>query len=86
MKVIIGVNYIMTVSPLPSIPVFCDCNHFVGNAGIQNIFARPKYQVVLQSYHFADNTKQGITDKGHKIRIIHHLNESFEPAFLNEPE
>ena len=42
MKVLVGVNYIMTVNRLSSIPVFWDCNHYVGNVGIQNIFARPK--------------------------------------------
>ena len=47
-KVIIGVNYIITVNQLPSIPMFWDCNHFVGKVGIQNIFARTRYQVVLK--------------------------------------
>ena len=65
MKVIIGVNYIMTENQLPSIPMFWDCNHFVGNVGIQNIFARPRYQVVLQNNHFSENSKQDKTDKGH---------------------
>ena len=67
MKVLVGVNYIMTVNRLPSIPVFWDCNHYVGNVGIQNIFARPKNQVVVQNNHFADSTKQSKTDKNHKI-------------------
>ena len=67
MKVLVGVNYIMTVNRLSSIPVFWDCNHYVGNVGIQNIFARPKNQVVVQNNHFADSTKQSKTDKDHKI-------------------
>ena len=75
MKVVISVNYIMTVNQLPNIPMFCDWNHFVGNVGIQNIFARTRYQVVLQNNHFVDNTKQNKTDIDHKIRIINHLNE-----------
>ena len=37
MKVIIGVNYDMTINQLSSISLFWDCNHFVGNVGIQNI-------------------------------------------------
>ena len=73
MKVIIGVNYIMTVNQLPSIPVFWDCSHFVGNVGIQNIFARTRYQVVLQNNHFADNRNQDKTDKDREIRIIRSL-------------
>ena len=76
MKVIIGVNYIVTVKQLPSIQ-FWDCNQFVGNVGIQDIFGRPRYQVVLQNNHFASNTKQGKIDKGYKTGIIHYLNESF---------
>ena len=86
MKVIIGANYIMTVNQLPRIPMFWDCNYFVGNVGIQNIFARTRYQVVLQNNHFAGKTKQDKSDKGHKIRIINHLNESFHAVFSNEPE
>ena len=27
-------NYIMSVKQLPNIPMFWDCNHFVGNVGI----------------------------------------------------
>ena len=86
MKVIIGVDYIMTVNQLSTIPMFWDCNNFVGNVGIQNIFARTRYQVVLQNNYFADNTKQDKTDKGHKIRIIDHLDESFQAVFSNESE
>ena len=66
--------------------MFWDCNHFVGNVDIENIFARTRYQVVLQNNHFADNTKQDKTNKGHDIRIIDHLNESFQAVFSNEPK
>ena len=86
MKVIIVVNYIMTVNQLLRIPMFWDCNHFEGNVSIQNIFSRRRYQVVLQNNHFADNTKQEKTDKGHKIKIIDHFNESFQLAFSNQPD
>ena len=74
----------MTVNQLPSIPMFWDCNHFVGNVGIQN--ARTRYQIVLQNNHFADNTKKDKTDKSHKTRIIDRLNESFQAVFSNKPE
>ena len=76
----------MTLNQLPSIPVFWDCNYLVGNVVIQNISARTRYQVVLQNNHFADNTKQDKTDKGNKIRIIDHLNKSFQPVFSSERE
>ena len=45
-----------------------------------------RYQVVLQNNHFAGNIKQDKTEKGHKIRIIGDLNESFQAVFSNEPE
>ena len=41
MKDAIGVNYIMALNQLPSIPEHWDCNHFVV---IQNIFTRISYQ------------------------------------------
>ena len=56
--------------------MFWACSHFVGNVNIQNIFARTRYQVVIQN-HFVKNTKQDKANKGHKIRIPDHLNESF---------
>ena len=86
MKVLIGFYNIMTVNQLPSIPIFWDYNHFVGNVSIQNIFARPRYQVVLHKTHFEDNTKQDKTEKGHKIRIIDHLYEYFQAIISKEPE
>ena len=83
----IGVNYIVAVNQLINIPVQCDCNHFVGNADIQNIFAGIRYQEVLQNLHFADSPKQGKTDKPYKIKTItDHLNESFQAVFSNQSE
>ena len=55
--------------------MFWDCNHFVGNVGINNIFERTRYLVVLQNNHLVDNTKRDKTYKGHKVRLIDHLNE-----------
>ena len=67
--------------------MYCDCDHFEGNVGIQNIFTRTRYQEVLQKFHFAKNTKQDKTDKGYKFKpIIYHLNELFQTVFSNEPD
>ena len=66
--------------------MFWDYNHLVGNVGIQNIFARTRYQAVLQNNYIAYHTKQDKTDTGHKIRTIDYLNESFQRVFLNEQE
>ena len=68
--------------------MFWDCNQFAGNVGIQNIFARPRYQVVLQNNHFAGNRKQ---DKKqiNAIRLessitwMHHLKQYFQTGLSN---
>ena len=56
--------------------MYWDCDLFVDNVGIQNIFTRTRYQEVLQNLHFADNTKQEKRDKGSKIKaslvVFHH--------------
>ena len=75
MEALIGVNYVMAVNQLPSIKMYWDCDQFIGNVGIQNIFTRTRYQEVLHNLHFAHNTEQDKTDKGYKIRpIIDNLN------------
>ena len=58
MKAVIGVNNTMTVNEFPRIPMKWDCNPFIRTFDIQNMFARTKYQKVLQNLHFADNIKQ----------------------------
>ena len=86
MKAFIGVNYIMAVNQLPSIPIYWDCDHFVGSVGIKNIFARIRYQEFLENFHFADNAKQNRTYKDDKMRpIINRINESFQVVFSNKP-
>ena len=58
--------------------MYWDCDHFIGNKGIQNIFTRSRYLEILQNLHFADNSKQDQIDKDCKIcSIIDHLNISF---------
>ena len=66
MKVLIGVNYIMTVNQLSSITIFWDCNHFISNV---NIFARPRNQAVFDNNQFANNTKQNETKKAIKLEL-----------------
>ena len=39
-KAFLGTNYVMTVNQLPNISMYWDCDHFIGNNGIQNIFTR----------------------------------------------
>ena len=48
MKTLIGVNYTMALNQLPIISIYCDCIHFVGNVGIQNMFRKTRYQEVTK--------------------------------------
>ena len=57
-KGFLGTNYVMAVNQLPNISMYWDCDYFVSNNGIQNIFTRGRYQEILQNLHFADNSKQ----------------------------
>ena len=77
----------MAGNQLPNISMYWDCEHFIGNNGIQNIFTRGGYHEILQNLHFADNSKQDQTKKGYKIcPIIDHLNKPFQESYLNEPK
>ena len=60
--------------------------NFLINIGIQNNFVRTRYQEVLENNHFSENTKPDKTDKGHQIRTVHHLNESFQVVFSNKTD
>ena len=85
LKTFTGVNYIMPVNPLPSMPMSQDCGNFAGNVGIPDTLTRTRYQEVLQQIHFANNTKLDKNDKGYKIRpIISHLNELFQAVISNQ--
>ena len=55
-KKFLGTNNAMAVNQLPNICMYWDCDHFIGNNGIQNIFTRGRYQD--QDLHFVDNSKQ----------------------------
>ena len=82
MKAFIGVNYIMAAKQVSNTAMCWDCDHFVGNVGIQNISARTKYQEVLQNLHFANSTKQGKTYKKYKVRpVIDHLKNHLKQYF-----
>ena len=87
MKAFLGTNYVMALNQLPNISMYWDCDHFIGNNDIQNIFTGGRYKEILKNLQFADNSKQVQTNKGYKIcPIINHLNKSFQESYLNEPE
>ena len=73
-KDLISVNCIMAVSQSPIIPIYCDCNLYVDNVSIQNIFTRTRHQEVTKPSLYGQQRC--------KIRaIINHLNESFLAFF-----
>ena len=87
MKAFLGTNYIMALNQLPNISMYWDCDHFIGNNDIQNIFTEGRYKEILKNLQFADNSKQVQTNKGYKIcPIINHLNKSFQESYSNESE
>ena len=80
-------RFLMFWLRLPSITIFWDCDDFLRNVGIQNIFARTRYQEVLQNNHFAGNAKQNKEIKSNQSRpIIDHLNESFQAVWQNSKD
>ena len=61
--------------------MYWDCDHFINNNGIHNIFIRDRYQEILKNLHFADNSRQDQIEKCCNIRpIIDHLNKSFQES------
>ena len=77
-KAFLDTNYVMGINQSPNISFYRDCDLFNGNSRIQNIFRRSRYQEILQTLHYADNSKQDQIDKGCKIQpIIDHLTKSF---------
>ena len=77
-KVFLDPNYVMGVNHLPSISMYWDYDHFIGNNDMENIFTKGKYQEIMQNLHFANNSKQDQTNKSYKIcPTIDHLNKPF---------
>ena len=86
MKVFLDPNYVMGVNQLPSISMYWDYDHFIGNNDMENIFTKGRYQEIMQNLHFADNSKQDQTNKSYKIcSTIDHLNKAFQ-NYSNEPK
>ena len=75
----------MAITPLPSAPLYCGCNGFIGNSSIQNAFKRTYFQVVLQNLYFAGNSTDDESNKVYKMwpRNVH-FNAAFTDAFCNE--
>ena len=85
-KVFLDPNYVMGVNHLPSISMYWDYDHFIGNNDMENIFTKGRYQEIMQNLHFADNSKKDQTNKSCKIcSTVDHLNKAFQ-SYSNEPK
>ena len=75
----------MAITPLPSAPLYCGCNGFIGNSSIQNAFKGTYFQVVLQNLYFAGNSTDNESNKVYKMwpRNVH-FNAAFTDAFCDE--
>ena len=61
--------------------------NLIGNDGIQNTMTQNYFCEILQNLHFADNRKDGKTDKAFKIRpLIGCLNSKFSEVLSNDSE
>ena len=59
----------------------------IGNDGIQNTVIRNYFCEILQNLQFADNRKDGKTDKTFKMRpVVDHLNLKLSEVLSNDSE
>ena len=77
----------MAINKLPTIAEYWRVGNLIGNDGIQNTMTRNYFCEILQNVHFADNRKDGKTDKAFKIRpLIGCLNSKFSEVLSNDSE
>ena len=88
MKAFLGMNYIMGVNKLPTIHHYWESDDYVGNEGIRNVMPGECFKEILQSIHFANNSKSNKeSDKGCKIcPLIDHFNKVFPEAMSDDSE
>ena len=87
MKAFLGLNFVMTISKLPTIVEYWRVDNLIGNGGIQHTVIRNSFCEILQNLHFADEKKDDKTDKTFKMRpVIDHLNSKFSEVLSNDSE
>ena len=85
MRAFSGINYIMSITKLPTIKSSREYGQFIGNEGIRNVVARSRFDDILQKLHFSSNTKGDKSDKGYKVRsLINHFNQIFSNSVSND--
>ena len=55
MSTLLGINYLMSISKLPTTKIYGECGQFNGNAGIRNVMARTRIRYILRNLHFLNN-------------------------------
>ena len=75
----------MYINKLPTIKIYWEFGKFIGNEGIRNVMARSRFEDIIRNLHFSDNTKDGKSDKGYKVRsLINHFNQIFSNSVSND--
>ena len=70
MKEFLGINYFVTTNKLPTIKIFWEWSHYVGNERIRNVMSRTRFEQIVPNLHFADNQKEEKNDKTYKVRSV----------------
>ena len=57
LKAFLGINFVLAISKLPTVPEYWRVDNLIGNDGIQNAMTRNRFCEIIQNLHFADNRK-----------------------------
>ena len=75
----LGINYIMSISKLPTLKCYWSVDSYLSNHGVRNTMTRNRFVNILQNLHFNDNETADKSDKAYKMRnVINHLNAAFQ--------
>ena len=87
LKAFLGINFVMAINKLPTIPEYWRVDNLIGNDRIQNTIIQNHFCEIFQNLHFADNRKDDKTGKTFKMRpMIDHLNLRFSEVLSNDSE
>ena len=81
MAAFLGINYIMSISTLPTLESYWSTDEAIGNRRIQKVMTRARFRSILQNLHFSDNEAMDKDDRAAKVRVIlNHFNRCFQLA------
>ena len=87
LKAFLGINFVMAINTLPTIPEYWRVDNLIGNDRIQNTIIQNHFCEIFQNLHFADNRKDDKTGNTFKLRpMIDRLNLRFSEVLSNDSE